>query len=176
MSGVRYAGMIRHTLFLAPLVLAACVAAPRPAPIAPAPTFDPIAFFDGTTEGHAVFDKILSHRHAVRVDGHGTVDDEGAVVLDQRVTVEGKPPKMRHWRIHRVSSNHYAGTLTDAPGGVTGVVSGDRLTLRFRLKGGYDVRQWLTLAPDRRSAHNIMVVRKLGITVAALDETIRKTS
>jgi hypothetical protein len=35
------------------------------------------------------------------------------------------------------------------------------------------VDQWLTLSPDARVAQNRLIVRKLGMTVATLGETIR---
>ena len=42
------------------------------------------------------------------------------------------------------------------------------------MKGGLPTEQWLTLAADGRSAHNIMVVRKFGLRIALLDEEIRR--
>lgn len=44
------------------------------------------------------------------------------------------------------------------------------------MKGGFATQQWLVLAPDGRSAHNVMVVTKLGVRVAVLDETITKAN
>ncbi len=44
------------------------------------------------------------------------------------------------------------------------------------MKGGLRVDQWLTLLRDARIAQNRMIVRKLGIAVATLDETIRKVA
>ena len=98
-----------------------------------------------------------------------------ALVLDQTVTMGGKPPKHRHWRLIRTGPSRYAGTLSDAPGGFTGDVVGNRLHLAFTMKGGLSTEQLLTLAPDGRSAHNVMIVRKLGIRAAVLTEDIRKT-
>jgi len=37
------------------------------------------------------------------------------------------------------------------------------------------VRQELTLAPDGQRVANVMMLRKLGLTVAALSEEIRNT-
>jgi len=42
------------------------------------------------------------------------------------------------------------------------------------MKGGLRVDQRLTLLRDARIAQNRMIVRKLGIAVATLDETISK--
>lgn len=69
---------------------------------------------------------------------------------------------------------HYVGTLTDASGPVTGNVTGNRLDSRFRMKTGLRVEQVLDLSPDRKSAHNRLTVRKFGMVVVTLDETICK--
>jgi hypothetical protein len=42
------------------------------------------------------------------------------------------------------------------------------------MKGGFRAKQLLTLRPDGRSAHNVLVVRKFGVTVAVLDEVIER--
>jgi len=147
---------------------------PRLERIAPAPHFGAIAFFAGQTEGRATLRVIRRQPKAVAVHGMGVVGSDGSLVLDQLVEETGRPPKKRQWRIRETTLDHYAGTLTDSPGGVTGVAQGDRLVLRFTMKGGYRAKQFLTLHPDGQSAHNVMVVRKMGMTVAVLDEIIRK--
>ena len=53
-------------------------------------------------------------------------------------------------------------------------MEGNRLHLAFTTKGGLKVQQWLTLAADGRSAHNVLVVTKLGMRVAVLVEEIVK--
>ena len=58
--------------------------------------------------------------------------------------------------------------------GGAGAVHGNRLDLRFRMAGGFAVEQRLYLRPDGRVALNRLTVRKLGIVVAVLDETITK--
>ncbi len=59
-------------------------------------------------------------------------------------------------------------------GPVSGEVTHNRLHLSFRMKGGFHAQQWLTMEPSGRSVRNVMVVRKFGIPVASLEETIRK--
>lgn len=156
----------------AALTLAAC--APAVPLAAPAPVFDPLAFFAGRTEGRATLKIVLGAARAVRVEGTGRVEPDGALVLDQVVTQKGKPATRRRWRIRRTGPFTYAGTLSDAVGPVTGEVAGNRLHLRFAMKGGLATDQWLTLAPDGRSAANLLTARKFGVVVARLDETIRK--
>ena len=165
--------MRRLTLFAA-LPLAACVPVPPLAPVAPQPRFDAIAFFTGATIGAGKLRIVFHHRGATLVHGSGSVAADGTLVLVQRVEQSGKAPRTRTWRIRQTAPDRYAGTLSDAIGPVSGESDGNRLHLRFRMKGGLAVQQWLTLAPDGRSAHNIMAIRKLGLTVAVLDEEIRR--
>ena len=85
-----------------------------------------------------------------------------------------KPERKRTWVIHETAPGRYAGTLTDAKGPVTGSSEGNVLHLAYTMKGGFGVDQWLYLQPGGKVALNRMKVSKLGITVAKLDETIRK--
>ncbi|KQU53206.1 hypothetical protein ASG67_10360 [Sphingomonas sp. Leaf339] len=139
----------------------------------PAPTFDALRFFNGKTEGKGRFKVVLRAGHDVHVQGHGRMEGD-TLILDQIVTREGTAPKPRQWRIREVSPGRYTGTLTDAKGAITGETTGDRLHLAFTSTGGFKVEQWLTLAADGRSAQNRLTAKKFGITVATLDETIRK--
>ena len=70
----------------------------------------------------------------------------------------------------------YAGTLSDASGPVTADVAGNRLHIAFPMKGGLRAQQWLYLSPNGQVAQNRMVVTKLGIPVASLDEVITRVS
>jgi hypothetical protein len=150
------------------LPLTACMVTPPGRLAAPAPSFSAQEFFAGRTEGEGALKTMLSSRHTVRVHGIGHVDPDGTMILDQTVEEQGKSPKQREWRIRTVAAGRYSGTLTDAVGPIAGEVSGNRLHLRFRTKGGFDVQQWLDLAPGGRSARNHMIVRKFGIVVAAV--------
>ena len=158
---------------IALLAFASC--APKPPPAAAGPAFDPIAFFDGRTFGSGELSIVLRQPEQVTVQGRGRVRSNGELVLDQRVEREGRPPQNRRWVIRRVGLNTYAGTLTDATGPVQGRAQGNRLRLTYPMKGGLDVEQWLTLSPDGRSADNLFVTKKLGVTVARLRERIEKT-
>ncbi len=109
----------------------------------------------------------------IRVESSGQRIAAGELSLRQTIWEGQKPARTREWRLRSVGPGRYAGTLTDADGPVTGVSEGNRLTLNFPLNG-MQVTQTLTLAPDTRSARNILTVRKFGMQVAVLDETIRK--
>ena len=146
-----------------------------PAVAAGPPRFDPIVFFTGYTEGTGDMRIVMHPAAAMQVHGHGTLDPDGTLVLDQRVEQYGKPVRHREWHIRRVAPDRYTGTLTDAVGPVTAEAIGDRFHITYRMKGHLAVDQWLTLAPDGRAAHNVMRVTKRGMPVAHLAETIRRT-
>lgn len=136
--------------------------------------FDALSFFAGHTEGRGRLKIVLRPARAVSVHGDGQRVGRETIALRQTVEDSGKPSKHREWRIREVAPGRYAGTLTDAIGPITGREIGGRLRLDYRLKGGLRVTQWIEAAPGGRIAHNRLTVRKLGIPVAHLDETIRK--
>jgi hypothetical protein len=147
----------------------------RPAAADPlAARFDPVAFFTGRTEGKGTLRKIMSDPAPLHVEGVGRVAPDGTLILDQRVQESATAPRRRQWRIRETSPGRYAGSLTDAVGPMVGAMKGNRLHIRFTMKGGLDVEQWLTLQAGGRTLANRMTVRKFGMVVAALDETIRK--
>ncbi len=159
---------------IAPLLLTTCVGAPPVVVPAPQPAFNALAFFSGHTLGTGQLRKLFSATEQTIVHGSGRVEN-GTLVLDQIVAEGDKPARHRTWLIHSDGPGHYVGTLTDATGLIVGESDGNRLHLAFTLKGGLPTDQWLSLAADGQSAHNIMVVKKLGLRVAVLDEDIRKT-
>lgn len=146
---------------------------PRIARSAPAPSFDAFSFFSGRTLGTGRLKTILSGVEQTEVHGSGRMDD-GTLVLDQIVREGTKPARHRTWHIRQDSPSRYSGTLTDASGPIIGYADGNRLHLAFTMKGGLPTEQWLTVAADGRSAHNLMIVKKFGLCVAVLDEDIRK--
>jgi Protein of unknown function (DUF3833) len=74
----------------------------------------------------------------------------------------------------RLGGGRYGGTLSDAEGPLVAQITGNCLHLRYSAKGHLSVEQWLYLQPGGKVALNRMVVRKFGIRVARLDETIRR--
>ena len=111
---------------------------------------------------------------AIRSHGEGHVDGDGTLVLDQSVQEDGAAPKRREWRLREDRSGHCTGTVSDGLGPVDGTLVGNQLHLRYKLKGGLNIEQWLSFDPGGRSASNRITVRKLGFSVASLNETIRK--
>ena len=96
--------------------------------------------------------------------------------MKQEVLEGEKPPRKRSWQIHRVDRNLYRGSLSDAKGPVTILVDGNRMHIAFTMEGGFPVDQYIFLAADGQSARNILVVSKLGMRVAVLEEDIVKIS
>lgn len=161
---------MRPAVLLA-LSLAACAGSPPPA--APGPAFDPIAFFDGRTVGSGELNIVLRQPRPIAVQGTGRVRRDGTLVLSQRIEEEGRPARTRRWEIRRLGLTTYTGTLTDATGPVRAEARGNRLRISYGSRAG-DVEQWLTLAPDGRSAQNRLIVKRLGVVIARVEETIRK--
>jgi hypothetical protein len=139
-----------------------------------APTSSLEAFFIGTTEGSGHVDVIMAGRHAVRDRSVGRLDADGALLLDQLVEEEGKPARRRAWRLVRAGGNRIGGTISDVRGAVTGELSGNVLHLRYRLKEGPSVEQWITLQPGGRTATNRMTFHRFGLKVATAETRARK--
>jgi Protein of unknown function (DUF3833) len=157
------------------LPVGACTTTPSSLPPPePVPRFSVEAFFSGHTEGEGALKVIFAKSRSMAVRGTGRVSSEGELILDQIVSEAGRRPRQREWRISRRGDDRYAGTLSEASGGVQGEVFGNRLHLHFMLKGGLRADQWLSLRPDGRVADNVMIVRKFGVRVATLHETIQK--
>ena len=134
----------------------------------------PEQFFLGRTEGQGTARVMMSGSHSVRVQSRGRMDRSGALILEQRVEEEGKPARNRVWRLVRAGANRLTGTLSDARGPVTGELNGNVLHLSYRAAEGPSVEQWITFNPNGRTAQNRMTFRRFGLTVARVEETIRK--
>lgn len=156
------------------IALAGCAAAPRLPDADPGRPFDVVRFFQGRTAGTGQLKVPLRSPIPVGVESVGRLQKDGELVLTQRIREGQKEQRTREWRIREVAPGRYSGTLSDAVGPVAGALLGNRLRLGYRMKGGLGVEQWLALARDGQSVHNLLVVRKFGLTVARLDETIRK--
>ena len=165
----------RLALAAVALASAGCHAAPlAPELAADSPVFNAERFFTGRTQGSGSLKIIMRGPEAIRVEGNGWVEKDGTLVLDQLVRRGTRPVEKRQWRFRAVGPGRYAGTLSDAAGPVQGQVQGNRLHLSYAMKDGAHAEQWIYLQPDGRTALNRMAIRKFGMTVAHLNETIRK--
>ena len=168
-AGVRLAGVASI------VVLAGCIPSGHLTDQrASTPVFDPIAFFAGQTQGRGDLKVLTKRRRTILVEGHGVVGADGSIVLDQDVRQGDGPVKHRRWNLRRIAPGRFAGTLTDAVGPVVADVTGNALHVRFTMKGGLRVQQWLYLQPGGQISRNRMVVTKFGVAVASLDETITR--
>ena len=138
-----------------------------------AAAFDPVAFFQGRTRGEGTLKVMLQSPKRMSVDSEGRIDDDGTLLLTQRVQEAGKPPRIRHWRLKRTGPTSFIGTLTDAAGPVAVELLGNGARIRYRMKNNMSAEQWLTPA-GADLVRNIMKVRRFGIVVAHFEESIRK--
>ena len=129
----------------------------------------------GRTEGVGTVRVMLSGSHGVRDHNRGRLDASGALLLEQVIEEDGKPPRRRSWRLVRIAGgNRFTGTISDAVGPVTGEATGNVLHLSYRSVEGVNVEQWITLQPGGRTAHNRMTFRRFGFNVATLEGTVRR--
>ncbi len=166
---------VRHAMKLSlplafTLALAACSAAPPAAHASP--VFDPFKFFAGRSHGDGQLKIITKDYQSVSVDSVGRVEGD-TLVIDQKIDVRDGAKSERQWRLKRAGPGRYAGTLTTATGPVSAAVEGDRLHIQYPSKDGA-VEQWLSLAPDTTYADNRLTVKKMGVVVATLEETITR--
>ena len=164
---------MRRAVALAALaLLAACDRGPPPIPGGPA--LDPILFFTGSSHGEAVLDQLLQQRRHVSVDSTGLASGTGALLLLQRIAIDGQPATNRSWLIRRTGKGHYAARLSDADGPVAVDPVGSAIRIRYTMKAGGSVEQWLIPAKGGKAIDNRLSITRWGIEVASLHEVIRK--
>ncbi len=161
--------MIRPFLLIAALV-GCSSAVPAPAPAEP---FDPLAFFTGASSGVGTLKVALSSPVTIRVTSVGTPSGNGGIVIEQTIRQGDKPARERRWTLRPTSATTMTGTITDTPGQVRGRMVDNRLLLDYPMKGGMKAHQVLTLRPSG-TVLNRMTIKRLGITVARVEETITK--
>ena len=140
----------------------------------PAQSFDPISFFTGATVSTGTLKQAFASAKASHVTGFGALRGPGSFVLDQTVAIAGEPVRTRQWQLRELSPGHFGGTVSDASSPVTIAVAGNRLLIKYTMNGGLSVTSVLTIAPDGRSGTNVSKIKKWGMGVATLSETIRK--
>lgn len=136
--------------------------------------FTPENGFSGSSEGHGSLKLFFGPRRAFHVRSHGQGESDGSFTLEQTIAFEWQNPKTRSWTIREVTPLHYAATLSDAAGAVSGHASGQRLFLKYRVKGPFVMHQTLELMPDGKTIDNVGRITLLGIPVGFLHETIRR--
>lgn len=134
--------------------------------------FTPQQLFAGKSEGNGSLKILFGKPKSFHVESRGELQPDGKFRLDQTITLKGEEPKNRHWIIATVAAGEYAGTLSDAAGDVTGRTEGNRLTLRYRVKGPMVMTQTLELMADGKIIDNTGRITLLGIPIGCLHETI----
>ncbi len=141
---------------------------------ATAETLQPLRFFEGRTESVGTIKLLLKKPFRSHSVGRGVIESDGSLLLVQQVEDEGRPPRVRRWRIRQIGSGRYSGTMSEASGPVTIDEVGDSYRFRFKMNGNFAVEQWLIPLPGGMSARNSLKVRRFGMTVGTSDGTIRK--
>jgi hypothetical protein len=134
---------------------------------------DPIDMFVGHSRGHGMLKVIFKKPRAVDVDSHGTIEKNGDLVLVQEVDDHSGPPRTRNWRVRKSGPGRYSGTMDDAVGGVTIQVEADGAHLSYVDHDGNRFEQ-LLVQRGPKEIINYLKVRKYGLVVARMTETIRK--
>ena len=165
---------MRQGLAALALLVGACARHEPQAAREPGPAFDPIVFFTGASHGDASLKQIFKAQRKMSVDSVGALGRDGTLTLTQRISVAGDKPRIRRWVMRRTDGGTYAGRLTDAAGPVDTRAIGRALRIRYRMKGGLDVEQWLVALPGGRVLDNRLSVTKWGIEVASVHERIAK--
>ena len=135
---------------------------------------DPLGFWEGRTETLSTIKVVMKKAMKSRSHGRGTINADGSLDLVQRVEDEGKPPRERRWHIRKAGPRRYVGTMNEASGPVVIEEIGDRFRFRFKMKGNLSVEQWIMPSPGGKSGRNTVTIKKLGVTVARSEGTIRK--
>ena len=156
------------------LALTACSDTAPPEAKQAGPAFDPIAFFTGTSHGDARLDQLFKPARTVTVDSVGTLQANGSISLAQHIVTPGDKPRDRVWNLRMVAPGRYTGSLTDANGPVETIAIGRAIRIRYPMKSGLQVEQWLVALPGGRALDNRLNVTKWGMNVASLHERIEK--
>jgi hypothetical protein len=135
--------------------------------------FDPVDFFRGRTQGEGTLKILFQPAKTLRVDSLGFADKDGTLVIRQVIDEPGKSARTRYWRLKQIAPGRFAGTLTDAASPVRIEQNGDAVRIRYRAKDNLNFDQTLTPSGPR-TVRNRMTIKRFGLVVARVDETIRK--
>jgi hypothetical protein len=135
--------------------------------------FNPVEFFRGRSDGQGTLKVIFRSPERIQTDNLGRSDNDGSLVLQQVIHEPGKPPRTRYWRLRQTAPGRFEGTLTDAAGPVRVDVAKDGIRIRYTAQNHLNFDQLLTPV-SATEVHDLIRVRRFGITVARFDETIHK--
>ena len=138
--------------------------------------FTPRNGFTGYSSANGSLRLFQTRPRPYHVENHGYQRSDGRFQLNQTVTFQGRTPYNRYWVMTPVGPHQYTATLSDASGTVTALADGNRLLLRYRIRGPFIMHQALTLNPDGRTIANQGRITLLGLPVGRLQETIVRTN
>ena len=171
-------GQLALSLAAAALLLPGCG---KPLPLASfaesTPKLTPGQFFLGETTSTGIEETDAgAPARRFTVSGQGATLANGALRLDQTISFEGSPPRMRTWIITHRSGPAYSATLTDADGPVSAEAEGDLFHLTYAIKGVPmgSMEQWLYLQPGGCTVMNEGVVRVAGFAIRRISERISR--
>jgi hypothetical protein len=139
---------------------------------APAPVFDPAAFFQGRTEGTGTLHRVFSRPKTVVIESTGR-SAEDRLMLTQRILIADEKPEMRTWQLRRVKPGRWIGTLTGSEKPVILQVRGNMLAVRYKLDPGLTVRQWLYLRPDG-TVESRTLTMQMDLDVSRMEMTFKR--
>ena len=168
---------MRHIVLALTLALTACSDQGPPAD-ATGPAFDPIAFFTGKSHGEATLHIVFKGQRRLHVDSVGTLGPNKVLTLDQHIVMTGDKPHDRRWRLQATGPGRWGGTLKpDATGPVTVTAERGAIRIRYPMKNGLKVEQWLVPmggGATPTALDNRMSVTFAGLPIASLHERIVK--
>lgn len=135
---------------------------------------DPLRFFEGRTETVGTVKVMFRKPYNTRSIGVGRIERDGSLTLVQRVEDEGKEAHERRWHVKQTAADRFSGTMTEAVGPVVIDRVGERYRFRFKMKGNLAAEQIMLPLPGGRAARSSVKVKRMGITVATTEGTIRK--
>lgn len=136
--------------------------------------FDPVIFFTGSTQGKGVLKELFGKEKRTSTESFGTAMEDGWLVLDQKVLVEGSPTRQQRWKLRQTGQGKFSGTMSGADGPVDIQIVGGAIRIRYRMKNGVRVDQLLTPLASGQVIDNRSTFHKWGMKVATLTERIEK--
>ena len=160
-------------ILLAAALLSSCTNPGKTKLAAPTPTFDPVAFFVGRTEGVGVYRRVLRRPKQIVVQTVGRYAEDH-LQLSQRVLIEDEPQRRRTWDLYRVAPNRWRGTVSTATKPVFAETVGNAFHLRYTAEEGLRFDEYYFVGEDGRTALNRTVVTDLGVDFARIEGTVRR--
>lgn len=120
------------------------------------PKFDLFDYFQGNTRGWGIFqDRGGNLKRQFVVDLKGSIDDKGALVLEEDFVWSDGEISRRVWTITKEQNNHFTGTAADIHGEAKGQSAGNAFNWQYVMKlpvgdKVYKIKfdDWMFLQPD----------------------------